>query len=140
MTTITNNKLTDERLAQIKDMATDAGFCYGKEWGSALVENGLMKYHAITSDFTENVVAWGIDDSLESSWLCDYLAALSPTSVLALIAELQERRKADSEPVAYMVEGRLLENMTQAIAFKADSDFEIKPLYVASQPALDSAS
>lgn len=90
------NKLTDERLAQIKDMATDAGFCYGKEWDSALVKNGLMKYHAITSDFTENVVVWGIDDSLESSWLCDYLAALSPASVLALIAELQERRKAEA--------------------------------------------
>lgn len=98
---MTNNQLTDKRLEEIKDMATDAGFCYGKEWDSALVANGKMAYHALTSDFTENVVVYGIDDSLEASWLCDYLAALSPACVLALITELQERRKAviDSEPV-----------------------------------------
>ncbi|ECG7135587.1 hypothetical protein E6W93_22345 [Salmonella enterica subsp. enterica serovar Uppsala] len=58
--------------------------------------------------------------------------------VLREYIEHLERRKADAEPVAYMVAGRLLENMTQAIAFKADSDFEIKPLYVATlQPLTD---
>lgn len=37
------------------------------------------------------------------------------------------------EPVAYMVGTVLLENMTQAKAFKADTALEIKPLYAAPQ-------
>ena len=36
-----------------------------------------------------------------------------------------------AEPVAYMVGTQLLENMTQAIAYKADTALQIKPLYTA---------
>ncbi|WP_447088762.1 hypothetical protein ACOTR2_23670 [Enterobacter asburiae] len=37
----------------------------------------------------------------------------------------------EAEPVAYMVGAQLLENMTQAIAYKADTALQIKPLYTA---------
>lgn len=37
----------------------------------------------------------------------------------------------EAEPVAYMVGTQLLENMTQAIAYKADTALQIKPLYTA---------
>lgn len=37
----------------------------------------------------------------------------------------------EAEAVAYMVGTKLLENMTQAIAYKADTALQIKPLYTA---------
>lgn len=37
----------------------------------------------------------------------------------------------EAEPVAYMVGTQLLENMTQAIAYKADTALQIKPLFAA---------
>lgn len=37
----------------------------------------------------------------------------------------------EADPVAYMVGTQLLENMTQAIAYKADTALQIKPLYTA---------
>lgn len=37
----------------------------------------------------------------------------------------------EAEPVAYMVGTQLLENMTQEIAYKADTALQIKPLYTA---------
>lgn len=43
----------------------------------------------------------------------------------ALLASLE------AEAVAYMVGTQLLENMTQAIAYKADTALQIKPLYTA---------
>lgn len=39
------------------------------------------------------------------------------------------------EPVAYKVSDVLLENMVQALAFKANTDLEIKPLYIQPVPA-----
>ncbi|MCW1826492.1 hypothetical protein OLZ31_06460 [Enterobacter asburiae] len=43
----------------------------------------------------------------------------------------------EAEPVAYMVGTALLENMTQAIAYKADMDLKIKPPFTAqSAPEL----
>ncbi|EEW0966158.1 DUF551 domain-containing protein [Escherichia coli] len=75
--------------------------------------------------------------------------------LLKTIAELEEERAAvpgavnedaarplaamklaltslEAEPVAYMVGTQLLENMTQAIAYKADTALQIKPLYTAT--------
>lgn len=108
-----NNKLTDERLMQIADAA---------EAVLSALAGTNDDVHPESSDM---IRLW---DELNDDFA-------TPEAVRNMAIELQERRKADSEPVAYMVEGRLLENMPQAIAFKADSDFEIKPLYVAPQPA-----
>lgn len=52
------------------------------------------------------------------------LVGVSAKPVIALAS-------LEAEPVAYMVGTQLLENMTQAIAYKADTALQIKPLYTA---------
>ncbi len=85
-------------------MARESAKIYGGEWDSALIaESPGNNVHGITSDHIEAVVVRTADDSLHSSWLCDYLESVSPAFVIAALRELQERRKAakDGEPVAY---------------------------------------
>jgi hypothetical protein len=91
---MTNNKLTDEQLENISEMAADAAKRYGPEWDSALVGGLGGNFHAVTSDTIQDVVVQANDDSRDSSWLCDYLESLSPAQVLSLVRELQEYRKA----------------------------------------------
>lgn len=91
---MTNNKLTDEQIENISEMAADAAKRYGPEWDSALVGSPSGNFHAVTSDTIQAVVVQANDDSRDSSWLCDYLESLSPAQVLSLARELQEYRKA----------------------------------------------
>lgn len=56
--------------------------------------------------------------------------------LLSTRAELRESRQPRGKPAAYMVGSALLENMTQAIAYKADSPRAIQPLYLSSQIAI----
>ncbi|CAI2498104.1 Uncharacterised protein [Serratia proteamaculans] len=65
---------------------------YGGEWDSALVggENG-KNYHAITN--ADDEVVRAADDSRHTSWLCDYLEAVSPVKIRALLAELEVKDK-----------------------------------------------
>lgn len=86
-------KLTTEQLQHIKLMAEDAAKTYGGEWDSALVGNPAGNYHAITSEHTNDVVVRTADGSLQSSWLCDYLEAVSPNAVIKLIDEVLAGRK-----------------------------------------------
>lgn len=59
----------------------------------------------------------------------DYLNdRVAPPEVVKRLAEVA-LASLEAEPVAYMVGTQLLENMTQAIAYKADTAMQIKPLY-----------
>lgn len=94
------NKTQIAELQDLKSMAEDAAKIYGDTWDSALVgdaENG--NYHAITSEKTEDVVVRAIDDSRHSSWLCDYLEAVSPKKIINLLDRLEaaEARIAELE-------------------------------------------
>ncbi|POY57381.1 hypothetical protein PB70LOC_03265 [Pectobacterium versatile] len=80
--------LTNERLEEIKEMAVDAAKNYGSEWLSSLVGGSDGKYNAITSDLTNEVVVRTEDNTRESGWLCDYLEAVSPVAVVAIIDRL----------------------------------------------------
>ncbi len=53
--------------------------------------------------------------------------------LLSARAKLRECRQSKGAPVGYMVGSALLENMTQAIAYKADSSLQIQPLYTSQQ-------
>ncbi|CAI1543270.1 Uncharacterised protein [Serratia liquefaciens] len=66
------------------------------EWDSALVggENG-KNYHAVIN--ANDVVVRAADDSRNTSWLCDYLEAVSPVKIRALLAELEESKKYAKE-------------------------------------------
>lgn len=79
-------------IASINDTIGDAARLYGDKWDSSLVsgEKGSPAYHAITSEKTNDVVVRAKDGSRESSWLCDYLEAVSPANVKALIAALEQ--------------------------------------------------
>ncbi|HDU8664029.1 TPA: hypothetical protein RG707_003870 [Serratia liquefaciens] len=63
------------------------------EWDSALVggDNG-ENYHAVIN--ANDVVVRASDDSRHASWLCDYLEAVSPVNIRALLAELEAKDKA----------------------------------------------
>ncbi len=103
--------MTEERIGDVIKMAQEAAKIYGGEWDSALIaESPGNNVHGIVSDHIEAVVVRADDDSLHSSWVCDYLESVSPAFVIAALRELQERRKAamDSEPVA-------IENFRSAI-------------------------
>ncbi|HCT9933982.1 hypothetical protein [Klebsiella quasipneumoniae] len=96
--------IADEKIEDVIKMARESAKIYGGEWDSALIaESPGNNVHGITSDHIEDVVVKTADDSLHSSWLCDYLESVSPAFVIAALRELQERRKAakDGEPVAY---------------------------------------
>ncbi|MDF7615131.1 hypothetical protein NQ096_19060 [Escherichia coli] len=54
---------------------------------------------------------------------------LSPADSLLINNARIALASLEAEPVAYMVGTQLLENMTQAIAYKADTALQIKPLY-----------
>lgn len=96
--------IADEKIEDVIKMARESAKIYGGEWDSALIaESPGNNVHGITSDHIEAVVVKTADDSLHSSWLCDYLESVSPAFVIAALRELQERRKADSEPVAEVV-------------------------------------
>lgn len=94
-------QLTDEQIDNILEMATDTARRYGSKWDSALVGGAGGNFHAITSDTIQAVVVQANDDSRDASWLCDYLESVSPAAIISLLRELQERRKANINPVGY---------------------------------------
>lgn len=71
-------------------MASDTARIFGAQWDSSLVEatDKSERYHAITSEKTGDVVVRTADNSNQTSWLCDYLEAVSPGSVVAIIERL----------------------------------------------------
>lgn len=82
-------------IKQIKDMALEMKERYGEKWQSALCESGdpavnAKRYHAVISEENEDLFIKTEDDSLETSWLCDYLEAVSPGYVLDVISRLEK--------------------------------------------------
>lgn len=77
------------------------------EWDSALVggENG-KNYHAVIN--ANDVVVRAADDSRHTSWLCDYLEAVSPVKIRALLAELEakDERIGELEAIATEYAGK----------------------------------
>ena len=82
-----------EVIEKITDTIDDAGRLYGERWDSALVQHSPgNNSHAITSEHTQAVVVSAADDSRHSSWLCDYLEAVSPANVRLLLAAMRPAR------------------------------------------------
>ncbi|HHZ8305666.1 hypothetical protein [Klebsiella michiganensis] len=115
--------IADEKIEDVIKMARESAKIYGGEWDSALIaESPGNNVHGITSDHIEAVVVRADDDSLHSSWLCDYLESVSPAFVIAALTELQERRNAerDSKPVATLdVQSRRPDGNKFALVFSS---------------------
>ncbi|BEO08432.1 TPA: hypothetical protein ACHQNL_001367 [Serratia marcescens] len=83
----------DNKLSELKDALEFLETTeFDGEWDSALVggENG-KNYHAVIN--ANDVVVRADDDSRHTSWLCDYLEAVSPVNIRALLAELEAKDK-----------------------------------------------
>lgn len=81
--------MSDIDLVKLKELAEDTASQFGAEWDSALVAGENGNYHAIICEEKDDFVISTGSDKRESSWLCDYLEAVDPSTVTALI-ELQE--------------------------------------------------
>lgn len=68
---------------------------YRGEWDSELVAGVGENYHAVTN--ADDVVVRAADDDAYSSLLCDYLAAVSPVNIRALLAKLEEAEQRIAE-------------------------------------------
>ncbi|WP_336062249.1 hypothetical protein [Serratia sp. 201] len=87
----------DNKLSELKDALEFLETTeFDGEWDSALVggENG-KNYHAVIN--ANDVVVRAADDSRHTSWLCDYLEAVSPVKIHALLAELEAKDKRIAE-------------------------------------------
>ncbi|HEI9764865.1 TPA: hypothetical protein SLN34_003045 [Serratia marcescens] len=87
----------DNKLSELKDALEFLETTeFDGEWDSALVggENG-KNYHAVIN--ANDVVVRADDDSRHTSWLCDYLEAVSPVNIRALLAELEAKDKRIAE-------------------------------------------
>lgn len=82
------DELTKEVISKISDTIDDAARLYGENWDNALVL-GEPNYHAITSEHTQDIVVRTADDSLHTSWLCDYLEAVSPANIRLLLLQCE---------------------------------------------------
>lgn len=83
--------MSTEKLSELKDALEFLETTeFDGEWDSALVggENG-ENYHAVIN--ANDVVVRAADDSRHTSWLCDYLEAVSPVNIRALLAELEAK-------------------------------------------------
>ncbi|MHD0451042.1 hypothetical protein ACY2EW_06090 [Serratia nevei] len=94
--------MSTEKLDELKEaleFLETTPFC--GEWYSALVggENG-KNYHAVTN--ADDVVVRASDDSRHTSWLCDYLEAVSPVNIRALLAELEKAQRANNSAPAIL--------------------------------------
>lgn len=94
---------------ELSYMAFDMAKTHGDEWHSALVAGKGGNYHALISVSTGEEVIRAADDSRKSSWLCDYLEAVSPKNILALLAE----READKAWMAELLEMPVFKGMVE---------------------------
>lgn len=63
------------------------GSQYGCEWDSALIAGAGENHYAVTNG--DDVVVRTAGDDAYSSLLCDYIVAVSPSNIRALLAELE---------------------------------------------------
>ena len=74
----------------------------------------------------------------DPNYLLSFESLATGSSVLSIVIELQERRKADSEPVAWLLSGGGAKNVVCFDSGNAYADplREVTPLYRHAQPAL----
>lgn len=86
-----------EKLSELFDQAKEMSQLHGAEWSSALCESGVgdngNKHHAIISDSKNDIVIDTGSDSMEASWLCDYLELCSPANIIAIAEAFRDLEK-----------------------------------------------
>ena len=106
---------------------------YGDVWDSSLVEDNGEQYHAVTN--ADDVIVRANDAGRHSSWLCDYLEAVSPANIAKVIAafEDKDRRIADLESDKDTWQATSLAMRDCWREEKAELEYRLKPPFIPAQ-------
>lgn len=92
-----------------------------------------------TDDELSNLLWYSQEATCHSdpNYYCEFQRLATPGFIASIIRELQERRKADSEPVAWLLSGGGAKNVVCFDSGNAYADplREVTPLYLHPQPA-----
>lgn len=129
-----------EKLSELFDQAKEMSQLRGAEWSSALCESGVgdngNKHHAIISDSRNDILIDTGSDSMEASWLCDYLELCSPANILAIaeaFRDLEKRAEAAEAIVAELRDSLRASGKMQQIHREACQKAEAKLAELAKQ-------
>ncbi|HGU5404026.1 TPA: DUF551 domain-containing protein [Klebsiella pneumoniae] len=149
---MTKSTITRERLKEIINLAcktcSDGSIIYPKAYSTVgskeVVELARMALAAFdsephTDDELSNLLWYSQEATCHSdpNYYCEFQRLATPGLIAGIIRELQERRKADSEPVAWLLSGGGTKNVVCFDSGNAYADplREVTPLYRHAQPA-----
>lgn len=136
------SKLTRDRLAEIAQFGfssaiTPANDFEIKELASMAL--AAMDSEPHTDGELSNLLWYSQEATCHSdpNYYCEFQRLATPGLIAGIIRELQERRKADSEPVAWLLSGGGTKNVVCFDSGNAYADplREVTPLYRHAQPA-----
>lgn len=137
-----NNSITREQLEEWVAQFDEDGGCDATDRQlEALIRQSLaaMEGESHTDDELSNLLWYSQEATCHSdpNYYCEFQRLATPGLIAGIIRELQERRKADSEPVAWLLSGGGTKNVVCFDSGNAYADplREVTPLYLHAQPA-----
>lgn len=136
---MTKSTITRERLQEI---AEDGFLKHGESKELARMALAAMEGESHTDDELSNLLWYSQEATCHSdpNYYCEFQRLATPGLIAGIIRELQERRKVDSEPVAWLLSGGGAKNVVCFDSGNAYADplREVTPLYRhAQQPVVE---
>ncbi|EIX9440347.1 hypothetical protein ML057_000452 [Klebsiella pneumoniae] len=138
---MTKSTITRERLEQLADNNTICKVSWDERIELAQIALAAMDSEPHTDDELSNLLWYSQEATCHSdpNYYCEFQRLATPGLIAGIIRELQERRKADSEPVAYTDERNLgyidRGRETAYLWGKQNSEASDVALYRHAQPA-----
>ncbi|MHC7564161.1 hypothetical protein ACYAYU_23435 [Klebsiella pneumoniae] len=146
---MTKSTITKERLEQLADNNTICKVSWDERIELAQIALAAMDSEPHTDDELSNLLWYSQEATCHSdpNYYCEFQRLATPGLIAGIIRELQERRKADSEPVAWLAiyHGEVYDEaigITRSVVEAQADHFgwesaltEIIPLYRHAQPA-----
>ncbi len=133
---MTKSTITRERLQEI---AEDGFLKHGETKVLARMALSALDSAPHTDDELSNLLWYSQEATCHSdpNYYCEFQRLATPGLIAGITRELQERRKADSEPVAWLLSGGGTKNVVCFDSGNAYADplREVTPLYRHAQPA-----
>lgn len=139
---MTKSTITRERLEQLADNNTICKVSWDERIELAQIALAAMDSEPHTDDELSNLLWYSQEATCHSdpNYYCEFQRLATPGLIAGIIRELQERRKADSEPVAYTDERNLgyidRGRETAYLWGKQNSEASDVALYLHAQPEL----
>lgn len=135
---MTKSTITRERIQQIF-LGNGPELSASEERELARMALAAMDSEHYTDDELSNLLWYSQEATCHSdpNYYCEFQRLATPGFIASIIRELQERRKADSEPVAWLLSGGGAKNVVCFDSGNAYADplREVTPLYRHAQPA-----